>query len=78
MHVIADVRYQKRARIVTLKTQVMPDKSKRLFIRWCQALRRNRIGWVISLAKRDLPSNSPHQICLNSFGRHPSRPKTQE
>ena len=30
-------------------------KSKKLFPRWRKALRRNRIGWLIRLATRDLP-----------------------
>lgn len=32
------------------------EESKKRFARWRKALRRNRIGWVIDLAKRDLPS----------------------
>jgi len=33
------------------------QKFKELFPRWRRALRRNRIGWIIALAKRDLPSD---------------------
>jgi hypothetical protein len=32
------------------------QESKKLFARWRKALRRNRIGWLIALAKRDLPT----------------------
>ena len=31
------------------------EKSRKLFPRWRKALRRNRIGWLIRLAQRDLP-----------------------
>jgi hypothetical protein len=34
-------------------------KSKKLFPRWRKALRRNRIGWLIRLATRDLPLAHP-------------------
>ena len=33
------------------------DRSKKTFRRWRKALRRNRIGWIIALAKRDLPKS---------------------
>lgn len=34
------------------------DHSKKTFRRWRKALRRNRIGWVIAVAKRDLPASA--------------------
>ena len=30
-------------------------EAKKLFARWRKGLRRNRIGWLMALAKRDLP-----------------------
>jgi len=46
------------AKLINLLYGEGSEKSKRIFARWRQALRRNRIGWVIALAKRDLPSDS--------------------
>lgn len=47
------------ARLASLLYGEGSAHAAKSFRRWRQALRRNRVGWVIALAKRDLPELEP-------------------